>query len=173
MIRFTVFLMSNFQKKKSGFSCIQRRHRKLAVPFLFKRLMFDNWLRFNKGFIDDTLTTRVPASSVNTLSILKENLIRKKAIHSLEGIQMKGARSKNGWGLLLMLLAGIVLGGFIGMLAQDIPGLGWLSYGQTFGLQQPVILDLGILVLTLGLSVNISIASIVGMILSIIIYRFL
>lgn len=47
---------------------------------------------------------------------------------------MKGARSKNGWGLLLMLLAGIVLGGFIGMLAQDIPGLGWLSYGQTFGL---------------------------------------
>ena len=63
-----------------------------------------------------------------------------------------------------MLLAGIVLGGFIGMLAQDIPGLGWLSYGQTFGLQQPVILDLGILVLTLGLSVNISIASIVGMI---------
>ena len=78
---------------------------------------------------------------------------------------MKGARSKNGWGLLLMLLAGIVLGGFI--------GLGWLSYGQTFGLQQPVILDLGILVLTLGLSVNISIASIVGMILSIIIYRFL
>ena len=33
--------------------------------------------------------------------------------------------------------------------------------------------DLGILVLTLGLSVNISIASIVGMILSIIIYRFL
>ena len=86
---------------------------------------------------------------------------------------MKGARSKNGWGLLLMLLAGIVLGGFIGMLAQDIPGLGWLSYDQTFGLQQPVILDLGILVLTLGLSVNISIASIVGMILSIIIYRFL
>ena len=86
---------------------------------------------------------------------------------------MKGARSKNGWGLLLMLLAGIVLGGFIGMLAQDIPGLKWLGYGQTFGLQQPVVLDLGILVLTLGLSVNISIASIVGMILSIVIYRFL
>ena len=86
---------------------------------------------------------------------------------------MKGARSKNGWGLLLMLLAGIVLGGFIGMLALDIPGLGWVCFGQTFGLQQPVILDLGILVLTLGLSVNISIASIVGMILSIIIYRFL
>lgn len=89
------------------------------------------------------------------------------------GLQMKGAGSKNGWGLFLMLLAGIVLGGFIGMLAQHIPGLGWLSYGQTFGLQQPVVLDLGILVLTLGLSVNISIASIVGMILSIIIYRFL
>ncbi len=40
------------------------------------------------------------------------------------------------------------VGRILGMLAQDIPGLGWLSYGQTFGLQQPVILDLGILVLT-------------------------
>ena len=103
--------------------------------------------------------------SKNTLSILKENLMHKKSIHvflkcvrikavckTLEfgGLQMKGAGSKNGWGLLLMLLAGIVLGGFIGMLAQDIPGLGWLSYGQTFGLQQPVVLDLGILVLTFG-----------------------
>ena len=49
----------------------------------------------------------------------------------------------------------------------------WLSYGQTFGLQQPGVLDLGILVLPLGMSVNISIARLVGMIPSIIIYRFL
>ena len=91
----------------------------------------------------------------------------------MEGITDERSKKQKWMGLLLMLLAGIVLGGFIGMLAQDIPGLGWLSYGQTFGLQQPVVLDLGILVLTLGLSVNISIASIVGMILSIIIYRFL
>ena len=50
----------------------------------------------------------------------------------------------------------------------------WMAFVRSdIWLQQPVVLDLGILVLTLGLSVNISIASIVGMILSIIIYRFL
>lgn len=86
---------------------------------------------------------------------------------------MKGAGSKNGWALFLMLLGGVVLGGFVGMLAEGVPALGWLSYGQTFGLSQPVVLDLGILVLTLGLTVKISIASILGILISIILYRFL
>ena len=44
---------------------------------------------------------------------------------------------------------------------------------ETFGLDEPVVLDLGILVLTFGLSVRITIASIIGMVLAIIIYRFL
>nr|WP_317281971.1 DUF4321 domain-containing protein [uncultured Sellimonas sp.] len=86
---------------------------------------------------------------------------------------MRGARSKNGWALFLMLLAGMVLGGFIGMLAEDVPALSWLSYGQTFGLSQPIVLDLGVLVLTFALTVKISIASIIGLLISIIIYRFL
>ena len=84
---------------------------------------------------------------------------------------MRGAGSKNSWALFLLILAGIVLGGFIGMLAQDTGALSWLNYGQTFGLDEPVVLDLGILVLTFGLSVRITIASIIGMVLAIIIYR--
>ena len=47
---------------------------------------------------------------------------------------MKGTGSKNAWALFLLLLAGIVLGGFIGMLAEGIPALSWLAYGQSFGL---------------------------------------
>ena len=43
-------------------------------------------------------------------------------------------KSKNGWVLLIMLLSGIVLGGFIGMLTASVSGLGWLNYGQSFGL---------------------------------------
>lgn len=86
---------------------------------------------------------------------------------------MRGAGSKNSWALFLLILAGIVLGGFVGMLAQDTGALSWLNYGQTFGLDEPVVLDLGILVLTFGLSVRITIASIIGMVLAIIIYRFL
>lgn len=80
-------------------------------------------------------------------------------------------KSKNGWVLLVMLLSGIVLGGFIGMLTSNVSGLSWLNYGQSFGLETPIVLDLGLLVLTFGLSIHISIASILGVVLAIVIYR--
>ena len=80
-------------------------------------------------------------------------------------------RSKNGWVLLIMLLSGIVLGGFLGMLTQNVSGLGWLDYGRSFGLESPLVLDLGLLVLTFGLTIHISIASIIGVVLAIINYR--
>ena len=73
-------------------------------------------------------------------------------------------RSKNGWVLLIMLLSGIVLGGFIGMLTENVSGLNWLNYGQGFGLETPIVLDLGLLVLTFGLTIHISIASIIGVV---------
>lgn len=66
-------------------------------------------------------------------------------------------RSKNGWVLLIMLLSGIVLGGFIGMLTANVSGLSWLNYGQSFGLENPIVLDLGLLILTFGLTIHISI----------------
>ena len=66
----------------------------------------------------------------------------------------RGISGKNNWALFLLLLAGIVLGGFIGNLAAGVPGLGWLAYGQSF-----------------GLTINITIASIIGVLLAIVIYR--
>lgn len=83
----------------------------------------------------------------------------------------KTAVGKNYWALFLMLLAGIVLGGFIGSLAEGVPFLSWLNYGQSFGFQNPIILNLGILVITFGLSIKITIASIIGVILAIVIYK--
>ena len=80
-------------------------------------------------------------------------------------------RSKNGWVLLIMLLSGIVLGGFIGMLTANVSGLSWLNYGQSFGLENPIVLDLGLFSLTFGLTIHISIASILGVVIAIIIYR--
>lgn len=77
----------------------------------------------------------------------------------------------NHWTLFLLVLCGIVLGGFVGYLTKDISYLSWLNYGQTFGLEHPVKLDLGILVLTFGLTVKISISSILGVLCSILIYR--
>lgn len=86
---------------------------------------------------------------------------------------MKGHEGKNTWALFLLLLAGIVLGGFIGMLAEGVPALSWLSYGQTFGFDNPIVLNLGLLVITFGLNIKITIASILGVVISIIIYRLL
>lgn len=86
---------------------------------------------------------------------------------------MANVAGKNKWTLLLILLCGIVLGGFLGYLCRNIGWLSWLSYGQTFGLTEPVVLDLGILKLTLGLIININIASILGIIIGIIIYKLL
>lgn len=83
----------------------------------------------------------------------------------------RGVAGKNNWGLFLLLLAGIVLGGLIGNLASSVPALSWLAYGQSFGFANPIVLDLGIMVITFGLSINISIASIIGVVIAIVIYR--
>ena len=85
----------------------------------------------------------------------------------------KGVKGKNNWALFLLILSGIVLGGLIGNLTAGISWLSWLSYGQTFGLTSPIIFDMGIMVITFGLSIKISIASIVGVLAAILIYRLL
>ncbi len=74
---------------------------------------------------------------------------------------------KNSWACFLLILAGIVIGGFIGNLLP----IEWLNYGQSFGLSSPIVLDLGILCITFGLSIKITIASIIGIVIGIIIYR--
>ena len=82
-------------------------------------------------------------------------------------------RSKSSWTLLLLLLSGIVLGGFIGEMASSVPGFGWLNYGEAFGLNNPLVLNFGILVITFGLTIRITMASIIGVIIAILIYRVL
>ena len=84
-----------------------------------------------------------------------------------------GAAAKNYWTLLLLVLAGIVLGGFIGELTSNVSFLSWLNYGQSFGLSDPLVLNLGILVLTFGLKIKITIAGIIGILIAILIYRLL
>ena len=83
------------------------------------------------------------------------------------------ATNKNFWILLLLVLSGIVLGGFIGTMTQGVSWLSWLNFGQSFGLASPLVLDLGILQITFGLSIRITMASIIGVALSLLIYRWL
>ena len=78
------------------------------------------------------------------------------------------SKYKNGWLLLLFIMIGIVIGGLISEVTAGVSGLSWLSYGNTFGINSngnPLVLDLGILVIT--------VASIIGVIAAIVIYRFI
>ena len=72
---------------------------------------------------------------------------------------------------LLFVLAGLVIGGLIGNVASNVNWLSWLSYGEEFGLMEPLVLDLNVLSLTLGLTIKINIASIIGVIIALVIYR--
>lgn len=85
------------------------------------------------------------------------------------GKEILNRMRKNNWACFLLILAGIVIGGFIGSLFPST----WLNYGKAFGLSSPIVLDLGILSVTFGLSINITIASIIGIAIAIIIYRFI
>ena len=78
---------------------------------------------------------------------------------------------KNFWILLIMLLAGIVLGGFIGQLADGISRLKWMNSGQSFGLDTPLVIDFGLLVITFGLTIKITMASIIGVAVALFIYK--
>ena len=47
---------------------------------------------------------------------------------------MRGRSSQNIWILVLLMLAGVVLGGFIAKLVGGVSALSWLAYGNSFGL---------------------------------------
>lgn len=70
------------------------------------------------------------------------------------------------WILILLIIAGIVIGGLIG----DVSNNSWLNYGQKFGLTNPVQIDFNILSITFGFLININVASIIGILLAILIY---
>ncbi len=80
-------------------------------------------------------------------------------------------RDKNIWILILFILAGIVVGGLIGEFASGVDFLWWLGYGESFGLTEPLVLDLSIITLTLGVQFKINIASIIGIAVALFIYR--
>lgn len=80
-------------------------------------------------------------------------------------------REKNIWILLIFILSGLVIGGLLGELASKVDFLWWLSYGQEFGLTNPIYLDLSIVKITFAFLIKINISSIIGMAIAIFIYK--
>lgn len=90
--------------------------------------------------------------------------------------RMARTYGKNNWALFLLILVGIVLGSFLGHITKDSAALSWINYGMDFSIGDAssgnvVSLNLGILVLSFGLRIRITIGSILGVLLAIFIYR--
>jgi len=73
--------------------------------------------------------------------------------------------------LFILLLAGMIIGGFIGHYMGQYPQFSFLNYGKEFGMDTPVTLELGIIRLVLGITININIAGIIGMALGVLVFR--
>jgi F0F1-type ATP synthase assembly protein I len=84
---------------------------------------------------------------------------------------MRVKNNRNKWTLFLLLLAGMVLGSFLGYLFQSNEILSWLDFGTNVGLTSPVTMSLGVISLTLGFVVKINVGSPIGMLLGYIAYR--
>lgn len=80
-------------------------------------------------------------------------------------------KDKSIWILIIFLLAGLVIGGLLGELAAKVDWLWWFGYGESFGLANPIELNLSVITITFGLMFKINIASIVGMAIAIFIYK--
>jgi len=60
-----------------------------------------------------------------------------------------------------MLFSGIVLGAFVAKITAGIPFLEWLSFGLKFGTDAPLNIDLGVLTMDFGISINLTISCII------------
>lgn len=80
-------------------------------------------------------------------------------------------RDKITWMAILFIFAGLVIGGLLGEVAAKVDWLNWLSYGQTFGIDNPFVLNMNVLTLTFAFALHINIASIIGMAIAIFLYR--
>jgi len=73
--------------------------------------------------------------------------------------------------LIIFILSGIVIGGLLGEVSKNLEWLWWLNYGLEFGLSNPVTLDLAVIKLTFGILFDLTVASILGMLAAILIYK--
>lgn len=84
--------------------------------------------------------------------------------------------AKNGWSLFLILLVGIVVGSFLGQLIKEVDALKWINYGIAFAIGDTkhnniVTLDLGVLAVSFGLRLKVTIGSVIGAVAAVIIYK--
>lgn len=72
------------------------------------------------------------------------------------------------WLNLFLICVGVVTGSMVADITAGVPLLNWLSYGLDFGTQSPLVLDLGILSLTFGIRIDLTVSVILFIALSLV-----
>ena len=75
------------------------------------------------------------------------------------------------WLNLFLILIGIVVGTMLAEMTREIVWLSWLSYGLEFGTESPLVLNLHVLKLTLGITVRITVSTVLFIALSLLLGR--
>ena len=70
------------------------------------------------------------------------------------------------------VLCGIVLGMLVATITKDVSYLSWLSFGLNVGMTSPLVIDLSIIGLTFGLTININVAVIIFIVLSLTVSKY-
>lgn len=65
---------------------------------------------------------------------------------------------KHFWLNLFLICVGVVVGTLAASMCADIPMLSFLAYGMEFGMATPAVLDLQVISVTFGLTLNLNIA---------------
>ena len=72
-------------------------------------------------------------------------------------------RRRRTWLLLFFILSGIIIGTLVASIAEGVPFLRWLAFGQSIGLDtaHPLLLDLGVVRIAFGFELGVNISQII------------
>lgn len=77
---------------------------------------------------------------------------------------------RSGWMLVFFLVVGAFVGGLLGnVLSPYLPFLNWSS--PTYGINPPLVLNLDMVGLTFGFTLQLSVAGVVGLVIAYLAYR--
>ncbi len=84
---------------------------------------------------------------------------------------MANQKTEQFWILLLCMLSGLTVGYFIGNLCNQVSFLKWMNYTGSFGLDQPVQVNLGVIWFSLQVKFKITLTAILGMLAGVFVYK--
>ena len=65
--------------------------------------------------------------------------------------------------ICVIILAGFVMGVLLGDLTSNMGSLGFLGFGFDFGFENPIILNLGVMKVTLGFWMKVNLGGLIGL----------